>query len=132
MGITMDIEKVVRVYQTIRDARSAKKREWETEDGKLSEQQDVIERALLGYMTDSNIKSLRTETGTVYKEKETIPQGSDWDAFYAWVAENNAFEALERRIKRTFITEYMETNEGKLPPGVSVFSRFKVGIRRTS
>lgn len=132
MNDTISIDKVVGTFIKIRDARAAKKREWETEDRKLKDQMEVLDNFLLHSLRTIGAESVATKHGTVYQSTEITPQGSDWDAFYAWVAENNAFEALERRIKKTFIAAYQEEHDGDLPPGVSVFRQQTVNIRRNN
>lgn len=124
------IERVVATYLKIRDARKARKAEFETEDRRLAEKLETLEGYLYGRLTAMGVESARTEHGTVYQTTDIIPRGSDWNAFYAWVAENGAFDALEKRIKKTFIATYLEENDGELPPGVSVFRQHTVNVRR--
>ena len=59
------------------------------------------------------------------------PSCEDWNGFYTWIAENEAFDALERRVKKSFITTYMEDNKGELPPGINVTQEYTVTIRRS-
>lgn len=127
----MDINKLTSVHLKIRDARSDLKRKFEEEDRKLKIKQERIENEMLRFLQDSNTDSVRTESGTFYRQEEITPTGSDWDAFYRWVRENDAFDALERRIKKTFVKEYMETHEGGIPPGVSVYREYVVRVRRS-
>lgn len=127
----MDNAKMVRVYLKMRDARTALKRQFEEEDGKIKVQMEKLEIAMLKHLQDSNSDSIRTDAGMFYRQEEITPTGSDWDAFYRWVKDNDAFEALERRIKKTFIKEYAETHNGGIPPGVSVYREFVVRVRRS-
>lgn len=126
----MDLSKIVRTYIKMRDTLTAERRAFEEKEREIKEQMKVLENAMLQQLNTTNVESLRTSEGTVYRTKEIIPSGSDWDAFYAWIAKNNEFEALERRIKRTFIKDYMDANDGALPPGVSVHSEFVARVRR--
>jgi hypothetical protein len=127
----MDLGKLVKTYIKIRDARAEKKKAFELEDGQLKEHLGKIEAVLLGHLNTTGGESVRTDEGTFYKQEEITPTGSDWDRLYAWVKEEDAFDALERRIKKTFIKEYMETHEGALPPGVSVHREYVVRVRRS-
>lgn len=127
----MDIDEMVDVYQRIHEARRELKRKFDEEDRELKTDEEAIKLALLGFMQKSGLKSVKTNHGTAYQQEEVIPTGSDWHAFYDWVREHNAFDALERRIKKTFIKEFMENNEGAVPPGVSVLRELTVRIRRS-
>lgn len=126
----MDLNQIVRVYIKMRDALAVKRRAFEDEERDIKSQMKVLENAMLNHLNTTKLESARTAAGTVYRTEEVIPSGSDWDAFYAWIAKNNEFEALERRIKRTFIKDYMEQHEGRLPPGVSVHREFVARVRR--
>lgn len=128
---SIDTAKLVKVYVKMRDARAAKKKAFEAEDRRIGDQQDQIENELLRFLNDNTMESVRTSHGTFYRKEEVVPNGSDWDAFYAWVKENDAFDAFERRIKATFVKTFMEEHAGGLPPGVSVHRRFKAGVRRS-
>lgn len=127
----MDFARVVKTYLKMRDARTTLKHEYEAADTKIKEKMEQLEAVLLSHLNTSKTESVRTAAGTFYRQEEMTPTGSDWEKFYQWIGENNAFEALERRIKKTFIKEYAEQHEGGLPPGVTVYREFVVRIRRS-
>lgn len=127
----MDNAKMVRVYLKMRDARTALKRQFEEEDGKIKAQMEKLEIAMLKHLQDSNSDSVRTDAGMFYRQEEITPTGSDWEAFYQWIKDNDAFDALERRVKKTFIKEYAETHNGGIPPGISVYREYVVRVRRS-
>lgn len=127
----MDYNKLVTVYTKIREKRAEIKKAFDTEDGALKKQLEKLEGVLLGQLNATNTDSIRTEAGTFYRQEDITPSGSDWGAFYAWVKDNDAFDALERRIKKTFVSEYMEANDGAVPPGVSVYRQHVVRVRKT-
>jgi hypothetical protein len=127
----MDTNALTKTYVKIRDARTALKRKFDEEDGKLKAKLERLEGAMLKFLQESGIDSAKTENGTFYRQEEITPTGSDWDRFYQWIAENDAFDALERRIKKTFVKEYMETHEGAIPPGVTVYREYVVRVRRS-
>ena len=124
-------EKMVRVFVKIRDARSELKAAFEVKDRELKDKQETIEQLLLADMNKSGIESFRTAAGTAYRTETLVPTGSDWTAFYKWVKENDAFDFIFRRIKADAVKDYMAQNDGKVPPGVSIFGKFGVTIRRT-
>jgi hypothetical protein len=123
--------KAVKAFLKVRDKRAALKREWEAQDGKLEEDMEVLNGFLLNEANKQNVNSFRTDFGTVVRELDITPTGSDWDAVYRWIAENDAFDILERRIKKTFVSQYMKDHKGGIPPGVSVFKRYKIVVRRS-
>lgn len=122
-------DKVVATIVKIRTKQRANKKAFETEKRRLDSQKEMLSNWLLEQFNTLGIENVRTASGTAYKFTKVRPQGNDWDAFYEWVSENNAWDALERRIKQKFIATYMAEHDGGLPPGVSVFRQ--VGTRVT-
>jgi hypothetical protein len=127
----MDVSKLARAYVKLRDTRSANKKTFEQEDAVLKGYMEQIEAQMLLVLNEGNIDSINTPAGTFYRQEDITPQGADWGAFYQWVREEDAFDFLEKRIKKGPIKEYMEQHEGALPPGVSVFRKFEVRVRRS-
>lgn len=127
----MDSDALTKTYIKIREARSLAKKEWEAKDQELKEKLDRIEAEMLKFLNETHQESARTASGIFYKQEEITPTGSDWDALYRWIAKNDAFDALDRRIKKTFIKTYMEEHNGAIPPGISVFREYVVRVRRS-
>ena len=125
------LDKITETYVKIRDARSDLKKKYEAEDLALKVQLETLDSFLLGKLQDLGVESVRTKHGTVYQSTSIKPSCEDWNAFYAWIAKHEAFDALERRVKKSFITTYMEDNKGKLPPGINVMQEYTVTIRRS-
>lgn len=123
-------DRLVRAYVKMRDARSALKQTYEHEDKLIRDKMELVEQTILSSMNGSGITSFKTEAGTAYRTETLVPTGSDWAAFYAWVKENDAFDFIFKRIKADSVKDYMDQNDGKVPPGVSVYSKFGVTIRR--
>lgn len=126
----IDSTKLAKAYVRLREAKQAIERKAEEEAGALKAKMEVIENAMLAFMNENKMDTIATTAGTFYKQLEIKPSASDWDIFYKWIADNNAFEFLERRITRTAVKDYMEANKNKLPPGVSVHKEFVVRVRR--
>jgi hypothetical protein len=126
----MDVERMVKVYLKLREARSELKHKYDEEDGKLKQKQELLEGQFLAFLNSSNVDSFRTSLGTVYKQENMIPTAADWSAIYAWIKKHDAFEFLERRLKKTEVAAYMEEHEGSPPPGVNVMREYEVRIRR--
>lgn len=129
-AMSVDFNQLVSVYTKIRDKRSQIKKAYEAEDDDLKAKLAKIEAVMLGQLNTSNIDSIRTEAGTFYRQEDITPSCADWQAFYDWVKDNDAFDALERRIKKTFVSDYMERHEGAMPPGVSVYRQYVVRVRK--
>lgn len=122
---------LTRAYVKLREARAKLSKEYNDKDKDLKAKMSRLEAEMLRILKETGSESIRTEAGTFYRQEDITPSGSDWEAFYAWVAENSAFDALERRIKKTFVKEYMEAHDGELPPGVSVYREYVARVRQS-
>lgn len=118
-------------YIKIRDARSVELKKFEAIDNKMKEQQGVLEAHMLKFLNEAKINSLQTDFGTIIRQQDIQPSAADWELVYDWIKKNDAFDMLERRIKKTFVTEYMETHQGDMPPGVNVHRKFVIRVRRS-
>jgi hypothetical protein len=126
----IDYNQIARVYIKMRDKRSDIKKEFEAADKVIKDQMELLEGVMLSALAENGAEGIKTSVGTIYREEKITPTGSDWDTFYEWISQHDAFDALERRIKKTFVTEYMEAHDGSLPPGVSVFREYVARVRR--
>ena len=124
------LDKVAATFVKIRDKRTELKKAYEVEDQKLKDQIAAINGFFLATLTELGVESARTKYGTVYKSIDVKPSCGDWNAFGDWIIENNAIEALERRVKKSFITDYMAENKDELPPGISVVREFVIKVLR--
>ena len=126
----MDLNQVTKAYLNIRDARSKAKAEWEAGDDALKASQEKLEGVMLSYLEKHNVDRMGTDLGTFYRQADIKPSAGDWNAVYAWIKEHDAWELLERRLKKTFVSDFMETHDGMLPPGVNVHREYVVRVRR--
>lgn len=125
------LDKLVQAYKAIGDARTVKRHQWETEDQALEADQIKIRAAILQIMNATGATSIRTDHGTAIRSFKTKPSVADWSAVYAWIVADPArFELMEKRVKSTFVKEYMDANGGQLPPGINVHQEYEISVRR--
>lgn len=125
-NITAD--RLVRAYIKIRDAR----KELTQQDAKLEEQQQMIQEKLLEICKDTGAESLRTEFGTVTKRVSKQYWTHDWESFYKFIKEHDAFPLLQRRISTTTMTDFLEEHPDLHPPGLNVDASYTISVRRKS
>jgi hypothetical protein len=125
---TISADRLVKAYIKIRDAR----KELTQQDAKLEEQQHMIQDKLLEICKDTGAESLRTEFGTVTKRVSKQYWTHDWESFYKFIKENDAFPLLQRRIATTAMTEFLEEYPDLHPPGLNVDASYTISVRRKS
>lgn len=127
----INLDRVVQAYNAIRDARTAKRHSWEKEDADLESDMAQLKCLMLDLLNRNGAKSIATDNGTVYRTEKIKPSAADWSTVYAWIVDDpDRFELLEKRLKPTFVRQFMDENEGGLPPGVNVHREFEVSVRR--
>ena len=127
---TIDLTKVTQAFINIRDARAERRKAWENEDKELETSQNKLASILLDHLNTTGQDAIRNEAGTFYRQVDIKPSCADWDVLNKWVAENDAWDVYERRLKKTFVSQYMEAHEGAMPPGVNVHREYKVVVKR--
>ena len=119
-------DKLVKIYIKIRDKRA----ELAKEADALEEQQNTIQTKLLEICKEQGLESLRTEFGTVTKRVAKRYWTSDWDSFYRFMKEHDAFQLLQQRITTTNMEQFLEENPDLHPPGLNVDANYAVTVRR--
>lgn len=128
---SIDLSQVAETYIKIRDAKATRRKAWEAEEAEFDAKLEKLEGFMLKHLNEHGMDSVRTAGGTFYRQEEIRPNITDDVAFYGWIKANDAFDALERRVKRTFVSEFMETHEGGLPPpGITVSREYVVRVRK--
>jgi len=126
----MDVNKVVKVFLKIREAKSRLTREYDAAIAKLDEQQALLNNALLDECKTLNVESIRTEAGTAFRTIKKRYWVNDWAAVEMFVYENQALDLLERRIAQNAAKTWTDENPDKPIPSLIVDSKYSITIRR--
>jgi len=127
------LEELVKVYLTIRDAKSKLYNEYQLKSGQLEEELKQIEIVLLDECDKVGAESVRTNVGTVTRTiKENYTCGN-WDEFKQFILQEGALELLSQKIHQSNFKEFMANHEGEgLPPGISSIREYRATVRRAS
>lgn len=133
---TLDLELATTAYLNMKDARAKLKRDYDLEDNKIKALQAQIEAAMLGFLNANNLKRAPTSAGYFKKRMVLKPSAENWDTVYAYIAENKAWDLLEKRLGSKAIEKFMKDNvdpvtkEPKLPPGIKIAPEWVVTVSR--
>lgn len=128
--MAMKMDELVQKYIQIREKRSRLKVEYEAKVAPYIEAQERIEALLLSMFGELGVDSVKTQEGTAYTATRVSATVADWDAFIAFVKNNDAYEMIERRVSKTAVEQYKAANED-LPPGVNWSETRVVNFRRS-
>ena len=120
-------DRLVKAYVKIRDKRL----ELEKQIRNLEEQQGMLQAELLEICKDTGADMLRTAHGTVSKKVSKRYWTSDWESFYAFIKEHNAFHFLHQRISNGNVETFLEENPDLHPPGLNADAEYVVRVTRS-
>jgi hypothetical protein len=111
----VNTEKLAKIYMKIRD----KRRELEKQVAELKEQQDLVGSQLLEICKAEGAQTIRTQYGTVSRRITKNYWTSDWDSFFKFLKDNDAFSLMQQRINSTNMAQFLEENPDLHPPGLN-------------
>lgn len=97
----------------------------------LKRREDEIARQLAADMRKDlgNASKLSGQVATFSTGETPVFSVDDWDAYYKFIEDNQAWELLERRPSRGALKERYE-DDGKLPDGVRVDKMFTYSLTK--
>jgi len=127
---SVTLEKLTRVYLKIKGERERISAEFKEADDNLVGQQDKIKSALLNYLKENDIKSVKTDVGTFYRTVKQKYWTSDWESMHKFILEHEVPEFLDKRLNQKHVREFLEDNPDLLPKGLNVDAEFALTIRK--
>ena len=118
-------------YIKIRDKRAELKEQFEEQDNKLKEQQELLAAEMLEVCYETGADSIKTTAGTIIRKVDTRYWTTDWDSMYQFIQEHDAFPLLEKRLHQTNMRQFLEENPDLLPAGLQADSKYTVVVRRS-
>lgn len=121
-------DRLVATFLKIRDESAAHAKAYEAEHKRFTDAQSAIQEELLRRMNERGNDGFKTSHGAVYRAETVRCSMADEAVVWDWIAKNQAFDAVEKRIKSTFVQDYIKEH-GEAPPGVNVFREFSARVR---
>ena len=124
------LAKMTKVYLKIKAERDRLSAEYKEADSELVSQQDKIRSALLGYLKENDLKSVKTDAGTFYRTVKQKYWTSDWENMHKFILEHGVPEFLDKRLNQKNVREFLEEHPDLLPKGLNVDAEFALTIRK--
>jgi len=95
----------------------------------LKTEKDQIEEHLRELMTTAGISSFKSGNSHIRLNRSEVPNVVDWEAYYAYIRDNEAFYLLERRPATTAWREECQLLAGVVP-GTEPFTRVSISLTK--
>jgi RNAse (barnase) inhibitor barstar len=127
--MTPDLEPIVAKYVALRDKAKQIKQDYETAVRPYNEAMEKLSNVLSVYM--GSAQSVRTEVGTAYRTETVSVKVEDRESWFAFVQENQLWDALTTHVEKEPIKKWMDEHGGTGPPGVALTYIKSVNVRRS-
>lgn len=123
------MEELVEKYIELRDAKAKVKAQYDAKVERIESVLEKIEAVLLQQFNESGMESVRTKSGTAYKQTRTSAGVADWDSVLEYIRENDLWNMLERRVSKAAVEQFKDAH-GDLPPGINWREEVVINVRR--
>jgi len=124
------LARLLGAHKKIKESKTRTKREFDEEYASLNNKLDMIETALHRMMNKVGSENLKIGgLGLAYLTTKTFVAAKDWDAIWKYIEESSNLDLLQRRLAKNAVLEFIEANDGDLPPGVTVTKERAVVVR---
>ena len=107
--------KLPEIYVKIRD----KRRDLKKQDDALEEQLNIVAAELLEICKEQGSSLIRTPHGTISKRTSKRYWTTDWQSFFEFIKEHDAFALMHQRINTANMEQFLEENPDLHPPGLN-------------
>jgi hypothetical protein len=120
------VDSLVKQFVTLRDHRSG----LEKQKVQAKKVMDKIGLKIMELADAQGVTSFATPHGTAFKTTKDWIKVSNWDVVLDFIIDGDLKHLLPQSVKKAAVKEYMEENEGKLPPGLEYGEQVEIGVRR--
>lgn len=124
------LDKLARIHRKMKARIQELTKEYDDAVAQIKAQQNAVDMAIKNTMQELGVKSVKTEHGTIILAESTRYYAQDWDAFKAFVLENEAVDLLEKRVAQRNMAQFLADNPGNVPPGLNSSSEFTISVRK--
>lgn len=121
---TLTMSELVTRMVDIREER----RRISSRDKELIEEWKSLEFETIARLDEQGMEKASAPAGTISINETVLPQVTDWDEFYKYIVDNDAFHMLQ---KRPAAAAFRELNDGGFKVGgVEPFTQRSIGLRK--
>lgn len=127
--MTVTVDAVIKKYMKLRIQKEVVEAEIKERVDNIKADMVKLEAWLKAKLDADGLTSFKTDHGTAFLTTTDFANVDDWDAVLRFIREEEAFDMLEKRISKTAVRGYIETNK-EVPPGVKYGTKLDINIRK--
>jgi len=127
--MTVTVDSVIKTYMKLRTQKEVIEAEAKDKVATVKEKMLKLEAWLKAKLDADGLTSFKTDHGTAFLTTTDFANVDDWDAVLRFIREEEAFDMLEKRISKTAVRGYIETNK-EVPPGVKYGTKLDINVRK--
>ena len=128
-----DLTSLVEERQQLRAFLETQEKAFQDYAKPYREKIEQLDAQLTATMTEQGLKSFKTDAGTAILTTTITPKITDKEKYLDWVLEDWDHRGSMLNIGAPLkegLTEYMDANEGRLPPNIETSSITRFSIRK--
>ena len=103
---TLTMEEIAQAILNMKAAIAAKNKEAREFETKVKAQMEMLKSPIVEYMQRHGATSIKTTQGTISLKEDKKFNTTNWDAFYTFIKEHDAFHFLNKRITHKNVQEF--------------------------
>lgn len=124
------ISELIDLLLDFREATAEETKKMKIKIERGNKMMSLIEAVLMKKMKDAGTDTGSGSKGSAYYQLKTFCGVADWDALLPWIAEGENYQFLKKDVAKSAVEEYMQANDGELPPGVRWDEEKEIVIRK--
>lgn len=126
----MQVDQVIDGYLQLREQKETLSRRHKEEMAPFNSQLDKLGAWLQAQLLQQGLQNFKGRSGTAFLQSSTSCRVQDFDAFLAWLIDNEAWEFLEKRASKSVVQDYVEAHQ-EVPPGLELKTELEVHVRKS-
>lgn len=129
--MALKVSDVIDTYIKLRSKKEAIEEETKARVAEVKERMDKIEAWFMQYFEQTGQTQAKASTGTVFTKTNDYANVADWNQALEFIIANEKYEFLEKRVSKTAIREFIDTNKS-VPPGINYGTKISINVRKAS
>ena len=125
-----DVGEIIKQYIICRDGLKALSDKFKDDSAPYRTAMSNMESKIMRLASDQNVDSFKTKHGTAFKSKTFKIKVVDWSTALSFIITNDLTHILTKSVAKAAVSEYMDENNGELPPGLEKDTWVNLNVRR--